>query len=99
MGDARGQKYTRTRWAAGAMGACAGMLGAAALLSACSSGPGPDGTASSYLSDWSRQDWAGMQQLVTDPPANFTAVNQAAFTGLTVQQASFTAGTVTTKKD
>src|ERR1700753_2397230 len=96
MGDARGQKYTRTRWAAGA---CAGMLGAAALLSACSSGPGPDGTASSYLSDWSRQDWAGVQRLGTGPPANFTAVNQAAFTGLTVQQASFTAGTVTTKKD
>jgi cell division protein FtsI/penicillin-binding protein 2 len=75
------------------------MLGAATLLSACSSGPGPDGTASAYLSDWSRQDWAGMQQLVTDPPANFTSVNQAAFTGLTVQRASFTAGPVTTKKN
>ena len=81
------------------MGACAGMLGAAALLSACSSGPGPDGTASAYLSDWSRQDWAGMQQLVSDPPASFTSVNQAAFTGLTVQRASFTAGPVTTKKN
>jgi cell division protein FtsI/penicillin-binding protein 2 len=75
------------------------MLGAAALLSACGSGPGPDGTASAYLSDWSRQDWAGMQQLVTEPPASFTSVNQAAFTGLTVQRASFTAGPVTTKKD
>ena len=75
------------------------MLGAAALLSACSGGPGPDGTASAYLSDWSRQDWSAMQQLVTDPPASFTAVNKAAFTGLTVQQASFTAGTVTTKKN
>jgi cell division protein FtsI/penicillin-binding protein 2 len=73
------------------------MLGAAALLSACSSGPGPDDTASSYLSDWSRQDWAGMQQLVTDPPASFTSVNKAAFTGLTVQKASFSGGAVTSK--
>jgi cell division protein FtsI/penicillin-binding protein 2 len=84
----------RSRWAAGA---CAGILGLGALLSACSSGPGPQDTGSAYLSDWSRQDWAGMQKLVTSPPADFTAVNQAAFTGLTVQKASFTGGTVTTK--
>jgi cell division protein FtsI/penicillin-binding protein 2 len=38
-----------------------------------------------------------MRSLVTDPPADFTSVNQAAFTGLTVQKASFTGGTVTTK--
>ncbi|HEX4257189.1 MAG TPA: penicillin-binding transpeptidase domain-containing protein [Streptosporangiaceae bacterium] len=94
MSDARGQKYMRSRWAAGA---CAGILGLGALLSACSSGPGPQDTGSAYLSDWSRQDWAGMQKLVTSPPADFTAVNQAAFTGLTVQKASFTGGTVTTK--
>ena len=96
MSDARGQKYTRSRWAAGA---CAGILGLGALLSACSSGPGPQDTGSAYLSDWSRQDWAGMKGLVTDPPADFTSVNQAAFTGLTVQKASFTGGTVTTKGD
>lgn len=94
MSDARGQKYTRSRWATGA---CAGILGLGALLSACSSGPGPQDTGSAYLSDWSRQDWAGMRSLVTDPPADFTSVNQAAFTGLTVQKASFTGGTVTTK--
>ncbi|HEY6500098.1 MAG TPA: penicillin-binding transpeptidase domain-containing protein [Streptosporangiaceae bacterium] len=94
MSDARGQKYTRSRWAAGA---CAGILGLGALLSACSSGPGPQDTGSAYLSDWSRQDWAGMKGLVTDPPADFTSVNQAAFTGLTVQKASFTGGPVTTK--
>jgi cell division protein FtsI/penicillin-binding protein 2 len=94
MGDARGHTYVRARWAAGA---CAGMLGLGTLLSACSSGPGPQDTASAYLSDWSRQDWAGMRALVTDPPADFTTVNQAAFTGLTVQKASFTAGTVTSK--
>jgi cell division protein FtsI/penicillin-binding protein 2 len=94
MSDARGQKYTRSRWATGA---CAGILSLGALLSACSSGPGPQDTGSAYLSDWSRQDWAGMRSLVTDPPADFTSVNQAAFTGLTVQKASFTGGTVTTK--
>jgi len=94
MSDARGQKYARSRWAAGA---CAGILGLVALLTACSSGPGPQDTGSAYLSDWSRQDWAGMQKLVTSPPADFTAVNQAAFSGLTVQKASFTGGTVTTK--
>jgi cell division protein FtsI/penicillin-binding protein 2 len=90
----RGHSYRWSRWAAGA---CAGMLGLGALLSACSSGPVPQTTASAYLSDWAKQDWSGMQQLVSQPPANFTAVNQAAFTGLTVQKASFTAGTVTTK--
>ena len=90
----RGHSYRWSRWAAGA---CAGMLGLGALLSACSSGPVPQTTASAYLSDWAKQDWSGMQQLVSQPPANFTAVNQGAFTGLTVQRASFTAGTVTTK--
>jgi cell division protein FtsI/penicillin-binding protein 2 len=73
------------------------MLGVAALLSACSSGPGPDDTASAYLSDWSRQDWTGMQGLVSNPPASFTSVNKSAFADLTVQKASFTAGPVTTK--
>src|ERR1700761_9316147 len=96
MSDARGQKYIRSRWAAGA---CAGILGLVALLTACSSGPGPQDTGSAYLSDWSRQDWAGMRQLVTSPPADFTSVNQAAFADLTVQNASFSGGTVTTKKN
>ena len=33
-----------------------------------------------------------MQKLTSRPPADFTAVNQAAFRDLTVRQASFTAG-------
>lgn len=78
------------------MGACAGMVGLGALLSACSSGPAPQDTASAYLAAWARQDWTGMQRLVSNPPANFAAVNQAAFTDLTVQKASFTSGAVTT---
>ena len=75
------------------------MVGLGVLLTACSSGPAPQTTASAYLSDWAKQDWTGMQQLVSQPPADFLAVNKAAFADLTVQKASFTGGTVTTKGD
>jgi cell division protein FtsI/penicillin-binding protein 2 len=66
------------------------------LLSACSSPPQPQTTASAYFADWAKQDWAAMQQLVSQPPADYTAVNQAAFTDLSVHQASFTPGTTVT---
>jgi cell division protein FtsI/penicillin-binding protein 2 len=69
----------------------------AAPLSACSgSPPKPQTTASAYLADWAGQDWAAMRQLTDDPPADFTSVNQAAFTDLSVRQASITAGTMST---
>ena len=65
------------------------------LLSACSgSAPQPETTASAYLSAWAAQHWAVMRGLVSNPPADFTAVNQAAFTNLSVRQASFTAGSL-----
>jgi cell division protein FtsI/penicillin-binding protein 2 len=38
-----------------------------------------------------------MRGLVSNPPADFTAANQAAFTNLSVRQASFTAGTMQAK--
>ena len=64
-----------------------------ALLSGCSSSPPvPQTTANAYLTAWARQDWAAMRQLTSDPPADFTSVNQAAFRNLTVRQASFAAG-------
>jgi cell division protein FtsI/penicillin-binding protein 2 len=66
------------------------------LLTACSSSPQPQTTASAYLAAWAKQDWAAMQQLVSQPPADFTAVNKAAFTDLGVHQASFSPGTVAT---
>jgi cell division protein FtsI/penicillin-binding protein 2 len=66
----------------------------AALLGSCSSGPTPGSTASAYLSAWAGQNWAAMQQLVSNPPADFTSVNTAAFTNLSVHQASFAAGTL-----
>jgi cell division protein FtsI/penicillin-binding protein 2 len=69
---------------------------AGALLSACSSGPVPQTTATAYLAAWSRQDWTAMQQLVASPPADFTDVNKAAFTGLQVSKAAFTEGTLKT---
>ena len=63
----------------------------AAPLSACGGSPPPQTTASAYLADWARQDWAAMRQLTDNPPADFTSVNQAAFTNLSVRQASITA--------
>ena len=66
------------------------------LLNACSSAPQPQTTASAYFAAWTRQDWAAMQQLVWKPPADFTAVNKAAFTSLGVHQATFAPGTTVT---
>jgi hypothetical protein len=67
----------------------------AAALSSCSSGPTPGSTASAYLTAWAAQNWAAMGQLVSNPPADFTSVNKAAFTNLSVRSAQFTAGTLT----
>jgi cell division protein FtsI/penicillin-binding protein 2 len=66
------------------------------LLSGCSSPPQPQTTASAYFSAWAKQDWSAMQQIVSQAPADFTAVNQTAFNDLGVRQASFTPGTTTT---
>ncbi len=71
---------------------------AGALLTGCSGSPPlPQATADAYLAAWARQDWAAMRQLTMAPPASFIPVNQAAFTDLTVRQASFTAGVVQVK--
>ena len=66
------------------------------LLSSCSSAPQPQTTGSAYFAAWAKQDWAAMQQLVSQPPADFTTVNKAAFTSLGVHQATFTPGTTVT---
>ncbi len=68
----------------------------AAPLSACGGSPPPQTTASAYLAAWARQDWAAMRSLTDNPPADFTSVNQAAFTNLSVRRASITAGTMKT---
>jgi hypothetical protein len=65
------------------------------MLSGCSGAAAtPQTTANAYLAAWDKQDWAAMRQLTSDPPADFTAVNQAAFDHLTVRQAVITAGTM-----
>ena len=75
--------------------ALAAML-VAGLATACSSSPQPQTTGSAYFAAWAKQDWAAMQQLVSQPPADFTMVNKAAFTNLSVHQATFTPGTTVT---
>jgi Penicillin binding protein transpeptidase domain/NTF2-like N-terminal transpeptidase domain/Penicillin-binding Protein dimerisation domain len=64
------------------------------LATACSSAPQPETTANAYFAAWAGQNWAAMQQLVTQPPADFTTVNRAAFTDLGVHQAAFSPGAV-----
>src|SRR5487761_1171784 len=95
MGSVGGKwrPFARSRRAGGG-GAALVVLGT--LLSACGSGPSPQATASAYLAGWARQDWTAMRQLVANPPADFAAVNTAAFTGLRVRQASVSAGTLQT---
>jgi cell division protein FtsI/penicillin-binding protein 2 len=78
----------------GAMVLAAMLVGG--LVTACSSSPQPQPTASAYFAAWAKQDWAAMQQLAAQPPADFTSVNQAAFTDLGVHQASFAQGTMAT---
>jgi cell division protein FtsI/penicillin-binding protein 2 len=69
----------------------------AAPLSACSGSPQPQATSSAYLTDWGKQDWAAMRLLADNPPADFTAVNQAAFTNLAVRSALFSPGAMQSK--
>jgi len=90
MGSLRGSRKVRFA----GVGVVAVLL--AALLSACSSGPVPETTATAYLNAWSKQDWAAMRQFVASPPADFTSVNTTAFTDLQVSKATFTAGTMKT---
>jgi cell division protein FtsI/penicillin-binding protein 2 len=51
----------------------------------------PQAAAAAFLADWSHRDWAAMRQLTASPPADFTAVNEAAFDDLGVTAASFSA--------
>jgi cell division protein FtsI/penicillin-binding protein 2 len=60
-------------------------------VTACSSGPpGPQSVANIYLSDWAEENWQAMRQLAYAPPADFVAVNTAAFKDLGVREATFT---------
>jgi len=71
------------------------LVSVGALVAACSGGPSPQGVANSYLADWARHDWSGMRALVARPPADFTAVNAAALSDLSVTKASYVGGQLT----
>jgi cell division protein FtsI/penicillin-binding protein 2 len=75
-----------------AIGACAAVMVAGTLLTACGGPVSPKPTARTFLADWARRDWAGMRRLVVSPPADFTAVNSAALAALNVRQASYLPG-------
>ena len=92
MGNLSGSRAGRGRFA----GAAVVVVLAGALISACSSGPVPQTTATAYLAAWSKQDWTAMRQLVASPPGDFVTVNTAAFTELGVSKPSFSAGTLET---
>ena len=69
------------------------------LIAACGgTQPTPQATLSRYLVAWTKGDWAAMRGQVIDPPADFTSVNEAAFSALGVSHASFVAGPVTRSK-
>ncbi len=69
---------------------------AAFTLAGCGgSSSSPQATLHSYLTAWSRGDWAAMKRLAADPPPSFTRVNADAFSALGVRAASFHAGRVT----
>jgi cell division protein FtsI/penicillin-binding protein 2 len=76
----------------GAVAAAVLVTGSAALTACSSSSSTPTAVAHSYLADWAARDWQGMRALVTNPPADFTAVNSAELTDLGVKRASFAAG-------
>jgi len=89
----RGQQRPHRR-SRGIIGAGAAVIALGALLSACGSGSSPRATASAYLASWAKRDWTAMRQLTASPPADFVAVNSAAFTDLGVRTATFSAGTL-----
>jgi cell division protein FtsI/penicillin-binding protein 2 len=66
-------------------------------VTACSSNapPGPQSVANIYLSDWAEENWQAMRQLSYAPPADFIAVNTAAFKDLGVREATFTGQNLT----
>jgi hypothetical protein len=71
------------------------LFSASAFLAACTGGPSPQPVANAYLVDWARHDWPAMRAVVVSPPADFTAVNAAAFSDLMPAKVSFAGGQLT----
>ncbi len=93
MNAQRASRRSRARSRAVISG-CASALLAGTVLSACGGSASPGTTARSYLAGWAKRDWAAMRSLVASPPADFSSVNAAALTDLSVRRASYTAGTL-----
>jgi cell division protein FtsI/penicillin-binding protein 2 len=75
-----------------------GIVAASGLLAACSgTAPGPDGTASQYLSAWGHQDYKAMQRLVARPPADFVSFNRRVASDLRLTTATYDLGAVSTR--
>ena len=77
MSSLRGSRARFSRLAGAVAGAGTGLALVGGLLTACSSGPVPQTTASAYLSAWARQDWTAMRQVADDPPAVFVGVGSS----------------------
>src|SRR5215468_12262088 len=73
-------------------GGAAGVLALAIAGCSGTQSATPQASASAFLAAWSHQDWAAMRRLTASPPADFTAVNRAAFASLGVTGAAFTPG-------
>ncbi len=81
---------------ASALGVAAAIVGCGLAGCGGSAPPKPGPTLSAFLSAWGHGDWAAMRAQVTDPPADFRAVNAQAFAALGVHGATFTAGPIET---
>ncbi len=74
-----------------------GVVAASGLLAACGgNSPGPNGTASQYLSAWAHQDYRAMQRLVAKPPADFVSFNRRVASDLRLTTATYDLGAVST---
>jgi cell division protein FtsI/penicillin-binding protein 2 len=71
------------------------ILGVLLLLAGCGgSSSTPSDTLQTFLSSWSRRDYAAMRAQVLHPPADFEAVNGAALSALGATSARFAAGRI-----
>jgi len=69
------------------------------LLAGCgnSSATGPQVTAQSFVTSWTRHDWKAMSRLVDHAPAGFATTNARALSDLGVSRADYVAGSVNEK--
>lgn len=84
----------RRRWPWITAGVLVPVLVAGGVVWALRTQGSPEETAGAYLAAWSRQDYAAMKQLVTDPPADFESWHRGFRANLRLTGAAFSAGRV-----